>query len=163
MANVKLVRVDFRLIHGQVIAKWLKQLQANRIIVIDNNIPGNPLLCKVYRMAAPAGVKVQIADVKSAAGAWNRDKFGEGDVLVLFKDIGTALSAWKEGFGFERIQIGGAGGGPGQKAVHKNINLSQEDYNGLMDLYDHNVDVFMQAIPEEKPVNFSEIIKKKIF
>lgn len=38
MAEIKLVRVDFRLIHGQVITRWLKQTNANRIVVIDNKL-----------------------------------------------------------------------------------------------------------------------------
>ena len=36
MAKISLIRADFRLIHGQVITKWLKQSNANRIIIIDD-------------------------------------------------------------------------------------------------------------------------------
>lgn len=34
MADINLVRIDFRLIHGQVVTKWVKQANANRIIIV---------------------------------------------------------------------------------------------------------------------------------
>ena len=33
--SIELTRVDFRLIHGQVITRWLTQCQINEIVTID--------------------------------------------------------------------------------------------------------------------------------
>lgn len=38
MYNIKLVRLDFRLIHGQVIAKWFGQIMGNEIVIIDDDL-----------------------------------------------------------------------------------------------------------------------------
>lgn len=40
---IKLVRVDHRLLHGQVIFSWTKQLSANYIIVADDKVPNDPI------------------------------------------------------------------------------------------------------------------------
>ncbi|HAH3645786.1 TPA: PTS sugar transporter subunit IIB [Escherichia coli] len=50
-------RIDYRLIHGQVITKWLKRSDANKIIVIDDPLSRDPFLAEVYKMAAPSGVE----------------------------------------------------------------------------------------------------------
>lgn len=34
MAEIRLIRIDFRLIHGQVVTKWVKQANADRIIIV---------------------------------------------------------------------------------------------------------------------------------
>ncbi len=36
MANIVLCRIDSRLIHGQVVTKWVGQSQANRIAVVSD-------------------------------------------------------------------------------------------------------------------------------
>lgn len=36
--SIALTRVDFRLIHGQVITRWLTQCQINEIVTIDTTL-----------------------------------------------------------------------------------------------------------------------------
>ena len=36
MAEIQVIRADFRLIHGQVITKWIRQTPANKILIIDD-------------------------------------------------------------------------------------------------------------------------------
>lgn len=36
MEGIKLVRIDFRLIHGQVITKWSNKISATRIVVVND-------------------------------------------------------------------------------------------------------------------------------
>ena len=40
---IKLVRVDHRLLHGQVIFSWTRQTAANHIIVADDLVPNDPI------------------------------------------------------------------------------------------------------------------------
>lgn len=41
MADIQLVRVDFRLIHGQIVTKWFGATRSNEILVVDDeNLPG---------------------------------------------------------------------------------------------------------------------------
>ena len=58
MAEIALIRVDFRLVHGQVVVKWSKVAKVSKIIVINDVIAKDKTLKSVYKMAAPAGVKV---------------------------------------------------------------------------------------------------------
>ena len=47
---IKLVRVDHRLLHGQVIFSWTKQVGTNYIIVADDKVPNDPI--SMMRMPA---------------------------------------------------------------------------------------------------------------
>ena len=50
---IKLVRVDHRLLHGQVIFSWTKQLSANYIIVADDKVPNDPIPSTNRRTCTP--------------------------------------------------------------------------------------------------------------
>lgn len=63
--SIVLCRVDSRLIHGQVVTKWVKQAQANRIIVVSEELEKDEFMRSVYLMAAPPEVKVNTWGVAS--------------------------------------------------------------------------------------------------
>ena len=58
--TLKLVRVDDRLIHGQVVAIWLKALGAKRIVIVDDRTAKDDFLREVLMLASPKGVPVEI-------------------------------------------------------------------------------------------------------
>ena len=50
MANIVLCRIDSRLIHGQVVTKWVGQSQANRIAVVSDELDADPFMKNIYLM-----------------------------------------------------------------------------------------------------------------
>ena len=66
---ISMLRVDDRLIHGQVAVMWSKQLAVTRIIVANDEIAANELQASALKMAAPAGVKAAILPVERHRGS----------------------------------------------------------------------------------------------
>lgn len=62
MAEIKLFRIDSRLIHGQIITKWLKVTQADKIVVVDEMLAADDFMKEVYVAAVPKGISVDIYD-----------------------------------------------------------------------------------------------------
>lgn len=160
MANIVLCRIDSRLIHGQVVTKWVGQSQANRIAVVSDELEADPFMKSIYLMAAPPNVKVDCYSNQSFAAAWRENQLGEGNVLVLFPNLVTVQQAVVDGFDVKNIQVGGLGGGPNRKAVFQNITLDEADVAILRDLQQRGVTVFFQTIPEDKPQALADILKK---
>jgi D-glucosaminate-specific PTS system IIB component len=160
MANIVLCRIDSRLIHGQVVTKWVGQSQANRIAVVSDELEADPFMKSIYLMAAPPNVKVDCYSNQSFAAAWRENQLGEGNVLVLFPNLASVQQAVVDGFDVKNIQVGGLGGGPNRKAVFQNITLDEADVAILRDLQQRGVTVFFQTIPEDKPQALADILKK---
>ena len=159
MANIVLCRIDSRLIHGQVVTKWVGQSQANRIAVVSDELEADPFMKSIYLMAAPPNVQVDCYGNQSFAAAWRENQLGEGNVLVLFPNLVTVQQAVVDGFDVKNIQVGGLGGGPNRKAVFQNITLDEADVAILRDLQQRGVTVFFQTIPEDKPQALADILK----
>lgn len=160
MATITLCRIDSRLIHGQVVTKWLGQSRADRIAVISDELEADPFMKSIYLMAAPPGVKVDCYSRASFAAAWQENQLGQGNVLVLFPSLAAVQDALERGFHIAEIQVGGLGGGPGRKAVFQNITLDDADVASLGCLRQRGVKIFFQTIPEDKPQSLEEILKK---
>ena len=71
---IKLLRVDDRLIHGQVATTWTKTLQADSIIVANDEVIHNELQIIALKLAVPAGMKVAIRSVEDAIGLLQNPK-----------------------------------------------------------------------------------------
>ena len=119
--SIELVRVDFRLIHGQVITRWLTQCQINEIVTIDNELNKDPFMQEVFKMAAPKGVKITIVDDATAVAKQQGGEFDKKRVMLLFKGVEQLNAAVEVGLQLDKVQIGGLGGGPGRKAVNNAI------------------------------------------
>ena len=163
MADIRLVRVDFRLIHEQVITKWFGTTRANQIIIIDDELSKDPFMASIYEMSAPPGAKVTVFSVEKAVEEWNKNQLGDGKLLVLFKNVNQIYSAWELGFPFKEIQIGGLGSAPGRKVVFGPITLNDEDAKKLKQMNDNNVRVYLHQVPEEGSAELIDVLKKNNF
>lgn len=159
MSKIVLTRVDSRLIHGQVVTKWLQQSGANEILVVSDELEQDEFLQSIYLMAAPPGVSVVIKGIESAKEYWESQEKEEKKVLFLVPDLTTLKAMVHQEIIKEEIQVGGLGGTKSEKCF-KNINLSEEDVAILTELLTKGIHVFFQAIPEENPLPIQKLIEK---
>ena len=53
MGKLNMVRVDYRMVHGQIVAKWIKFRPVDRLILADDSLVDDPFMGDIYRMAVP--------------------------------------------------------------------------------------------------------------
>lgn len=162
MAKIAKVRIDYRLIHGQVVARWLKETQATKIIIVNDMLVKDRSMGNIYRMATPAGVRCAIVSVGHFMQSWNESQLGDGIAMVLFKDAKTLHQCWKDGFKPEAVQIGGMGAGPERKIVYQNMSLNKEDFDLLNEIATETP-IYFQATPEDKKKDYVDVAKDITF
>lgn len=146
--SIVLTRVDFRLIHGQVITRWLTLKDAKQIITIDEPLSQDEFMQEVFKMAAPQGIKVDIISPAQAVEKQKAGDFDKSKIMILFKNVQQLAEAVALGLKLEEVQIGGLGGGPGRKAVNNAITLDTTDANILLDLQSQGIRIYFQTTPD---------------
>jgi mannose/fructose/N-acetylgalactosamine-specific phosphotransferase system component IIB len=91
-----LVRIDDRLIHGQVVALWVKHLQAKRIVIVDDQVAKDVFLQTVLRGAAPPGISVEVATLEAAPKALDRPEGERSKTMSNLSPGGDGYSAERE-------------------------------------------------------------------
>lgn len=158
--SIVLTRVDFRLIHGQVITRWLTQCQINEIVTVDTALSNDEFMQDVFRMAAPKGVKIRIISVEEAVKAQQNGEFENNKVMILLKGVKELDNAIRAGLNLEEVQIGGLGGGPGRKAVNNAITLDRTDADTLLDLEKMGIKIYFQTTPDYPSVTLQRAVAK---
>lgn len=158
--SIALTRVDFRLIHGQVITRWLTQCQINEILTIDTALSKDEFMQEVFKMAAPKGVKIRIVSVDEAVQAQQNGELDNNRVMVLLKSVQELENVVNAGFEFKEVQIGGLGGGPGRKAVNNAITLDQTDADILLGLEKKGINIYFQTTPDYPSETLQKAVAK---
>lgn len=160
MPNITFVRVDHRLIHGQVITKWSKIAAAQKILIVDDVLAQDSFMVDIYKMAAPSGVDVDIKSAEDTARAYQADDLGSGNVFLLFKSIQTARKAMDAGLELKTLQLGGVPAEAGRKIVFQAVALNDVDVADLTHMADAGCQITLQVVPEEAGMTLADALKK---
>lgn len=156
MGKLNMVRVDYRMVHGQIVAKWIKFRPVDRLILADDSLVDDPFMGDIYRMAVPDREVdiVKLGDVQTAIDRKN------DTVLLIFKDVASAYTVYKNGLQLPELNVGAVQNSAQRKAVVQGGALSVEEYEKLSEMKAEGVNVFLQPIPENDPVSLGSIEKK---
>lgn len=162
MAELGLVRVDTRLVHGVICVTWAPQIQATKIIAVDDLTAKNSLLKKVMESSSSL-VSCEVVTLEDAVKMWNENEFGDGRVLLIFKTIDYALKAKKMGLDYKKLQVGWITAAEGKVKIDSRLNMSQEEADMLNELEeDQNVEIYTQYSPQFPPVPWRETVGDKL-
>jgi PTS system mannose-specific IIB component len=156
--SLRLVRIDDRLIHGQVIAVWLRALGGKRIVIVDDATARDEFLREVLTLAAPHGVQVEVHDV--AAGAVRLMELAPSPepVMVLARSPRTILALRQAGVPIEVVDLGGMGAGPGRKRIHRTISVSPDEIRDLQAIEKLGTRVEIQIVADDRPIPFQSVV-----
>ena len=107
MGKIVNVRIDGRLIHGQVCTQWVHQVGARKIFIIDDIIAKDAFLSQICVMASPADTTLECISTADAAKRWNENELGTNDpIFILFQTLDMAIKAWDAGFHYPTLNFG---------------------------------------------------------
>lgn len=155
--TLKLVRVDDRLIHGQVVAIWLKALRAQRIVIVDDRTAADEFLREILELASPPGVPVEVHDVERGTQRVRDLAASPEPIFVLMRSPLTAVRMREAGVEFPLLNVGGMGAGPGRKVLYRNISASPEEIEAMRRLEEMGTTVELRIVENDRPVMFASV------
>ena len=152
------VRIDSRLIHGQVVEAWLPALKVARVVVADDEAAQSALMRAAMGLAVPPGVEVDISRLDEVPFA-QLDK-DNVRTLVLLRDVAGLLRARSRGLPLRHLNLGNIHHAPGRRAVSASVYLSPEELEQLRGLVDSGVEVEARGVPTDRPIGFAEMAQR---
>jgi mannose/fructose/N-acetylgalactosamine-specific phosphotransferase system component IIB len=157
---IKLVRVDDRLVHGQVVLKWTRAIGANMILVADDIAANDVLQQTLMRVAAPPGIQLEVHTIADAANKLNSGEWKQKEIFVIVRNPITLLKFVNEGAEIEYVNVGNAGGGEGKTRLTKQVAATQEELSAWHSLNEKNIKLEVQWVPGEKKDDLNQILNK---
>jgi mannose PTS system EIIAB component len=145
---LSLIRLDDRLIHGQVMAVWARQLSINHILVIDDDTAGDSFARELMQLAMPKHIRLTISTLADAPAALSALRDDATRALILLKSV-AAATALHTLTPLPHLNVGNLGMRDGRRLIWRTVALSSAELMALHQLESAGVDVFLQMIPSD--------------
>ena len=142
MKEVVLVRIDDRLIHGQVVTAWLKFYHADHLLIIDDELSKNMIMMRLYKAAAPSGIDLRILNMKDGIEFLKSSEHG-ADVIILMKRPEIIEELISNDIKIPQVVLGGMGSNPNRKQFVKNIYASEDEKGSFKRIIENGVPIHL--------------------
>ncbi|HXS99495.1 MAG TPA: PTS sugar transporter subunit IIB [Elusimicrobiota bacterium] len=147
--GIALLRVDDRLVHGQVIEGWLPSLKADLIIVVSDAAASDPVQAALMKMAMPPSVGLLVIGVSAAAETLASPQLASRRALVLVPGPAEALALLKKGVAVDRVNVGGLHFTVGKVQLGRALFLDEKDKAALREISARGVRLEGQPLPSD--------------
>lgn len=164
-AKIAALRVDDRLIHGQVAMTWTKQLRVQGIVVANDDAANDNTQKMALKMAVPAGIKVLIKPVDQAIRVLNDPRASKMRILVLTRTVKDALKVRKQVGEIEFLNLGNTGRFDGidvseKQLLSPTIMLTDSEVQALRELVEVDPKTCMQQVPNDEKKLVKDVLGK---
>ena len=164
-AKITALRVDDRLIHGQVAMTWTKQLAVQGIVVANDEAANDNTQKMALKMAVPGGIKSLIKPVDEAIRILNNPKASRMRILVLTRTVKDALKIRQSVGEICFLNVGNSGRFDGIDVSEKlvltpTIMLTKTEQQALKDLVALDPKTCMQQVPNDEQKLVKDVLDK---
>ena len=159
--GIVLTRIDDRLIHGQVVEGWLKNINVDHIAIISNDVAADKMQQVLFSIAVPKSIKVSALGVDEAALKAKEGYFDKNNFLLLLSTPQDALRLIEGGVKIDSVNVGGMHFTPGKKQILKALSVDESDIAALLAIHKAGVKLEGRVLPGDDMIDIFEILTKE--
>jgi mannose/fructose/N-acetylgalactosamine-specific phosphotransferase system component IIB len=159
--RIAFVRVDDRLIHGQVVLGWVRMVGATRIVVADDAVAKDEMQKTLMQFAAPPGVETTIIPVDEAGAALAHDGFPGDTVMVLVRGPRELVRLMAAGVPVTKVNVGNVRAAPGRERLTKEVAADRDDLSAWQALDAAGVALEAVWIPGGGVTDFNRVVRAR--
>ncbi|AQM60100.1 PTS system mannose/fructose/N-acetylgalactosamine-transporter subunit IIB [Clostridium baratii] len=163
MKGIIHIRIDDRLIHGQVAARWSTGLGASRIMVANDQVAADEMQKGILRMVAPPGIATSIISKEKAATNILAGKYANQKVLLVLKSPKDALDLMDRGLEIKEINVGNMAKRDNTVQIKKSLSITKEEFENFKELMNRGVRLTARMVPDESEVLLENFLSKVSF
>lgn len=162
MQEIVNVRVDERLIHGQVAAVWSLHTKATRIMVVDDLVVKDVVNKEALKMACPQQCKLSILTAEKAAANLIANKYEGEKVFIVVKNPGTLRRMAELGYQPDLVNVGNMAGKQNTKMLKKAVSVTEQDMDDFLYLDSRGIKVTAQMVPADEALDLISLVKNAL-
>ncbi|MFJ6690550.1 PTS system mannose/fructose/N-acetylgalactosamine-transporter subunit IIB [Streptomyces sp. NPDC091294] len=154
------VRIDDRLIHGQVSTLWVPHFSVERLLVVDDAVAADEDRKAVLRFACPPQTKLSVFDTEKAAEKLSR-RIDEG-IRVMIVAVGPIpiLRMRELGYSLPAVTVGNMSRRPETRQVANLAYATDEEVAAFTELLNFGVKFAFQPTPTTRREDLTAAITK---
>ncbi len=147
--NIRMVRIDNRLVHGQVGVTWTSSLGVNLLVVVDDEAATNPVQQQLMTMTADnAGVGIRFFSIDTTLARIHQASASQ-NIFIVAKTPDVVRRLVEGGVPIKAVNVGNMHFSEGKRPLSKKVYVDNRDLEDLKAIQAHGIDVFLQDTPDD--------------
>ena len=121
------IRIDERLIHGQVATVWTNQLNITRILVIDDLAAVDDIQKIALKMACPSSSRLSILNAERAVQRLNENAYDKDRLMIIMRGPATARKVLDLGYFMPTINVGNISNKIGSTRIKHTVCVTPQE------------------------------------
>lgn len=159
--KVKLMRIDSRLVHGQIANNWVNFLGVTTIICASDSAASDDLRKTLLLQVGAAPVKTHVLTVDKAARVFKNPKYQDMEAIFIVETPGDVVRLLDAGVEFDEVNVGGMTFKSGQTQISKAVSVFPEDVEAFKELDNRGLGMYLQQIPGSERSDLMPALKAK--
>ncbi|WP_163654599.1 mannose/fructose/sorbose PTS transporter subunit IIB [Listeria sp. PSOL-1] len=156
--NIRLARIDDRLIHGQVTTVWAKATQIERIIVINDDVAKDKLRSTLLQQVTPPGIKANVVDIAKAIRVYHNPLYETTRVMLLFTNPKDVLTLVEAGIPIKSVNIGGMVFKEGKYMITNAVSVDEQDELAFRNLAEKGIELEVRKVISDNKVKLLPLL-----
>lgn len=159
--DIRLLRIDSRLLHGQVTTNWAKVTKVNRILVVSDEAAHNNIRRTLMFQAAPPGIRVNVMPVSKMLSIYRDPRFDFFQVLILVERPVDAQRLIAGGLKVSKVNIGALSFDSSRIMVTDTIAVNRDDVLAFKWMHQHDIQLDVRKVSGDNSKNLWKYLKDK--
>lgn len=156
--GISFVRIDDRLIHGQVATTWVRNYNIEQVAVINDELAKDPVQVSIVNMAAPSGVKAFLLGIGAFIKAYKKG-FKKRTMLILTNPA-DVLALVNQGVEIPFLNVGGIKYTKEKKRLTDAVSVTEEDLQAFKKLVELGIKIEIQMVPSSSKEDIEKYLKQ---
>ncbi|KRM26395.1 PTS system, IIB component [Ligilactobacillus acidipiscis DSM 15836] len=159
--EIRLMRIDSRLLHGQVATNWAKVLKVDRILVVSDQVARDNIRKTLIRQASPPGIKVHVIPLMKMLRIYFDPRFNSFKALILVENPRDAQILVQNGTHVDLVNIGALSFNSSRKMVTDTISVDQTDVDAFTWLHDQGIKLDIRKVSGDTSKDLWKVLTEK--
>jgi PTS system mannose-specific IIB component len=155
--KICLVRIDDRLIHGQVATVWVKEVGCNKIIACSDEVAADQLRKTLLLQVTPPGIKAYVLPVDKAIEVYKNPKYNDFRTLFLFTNPTDVLRMVEGGVDIRSVNVGGMCYKDGKVLITGAVSVDKADVDAFRKLHERGIELEVRKIASDSKINLMSL------
>lgn len=157
---LKIVRLDDRLVHGQLLNNWCTYENITEIIVVNEEVASNSIRKTFMEISVPEDIKIIFCDTLKALEIYEEECEYE-NVIMVFGNPFEVLEFIKGGGKISSLNIGGISFKKNKEKVSTTLYVDEQEIEALKRITNYNVEIEIRILPTDKKTDFFNTLKAR--
>jgi mannose/fructose/N-acetylgalactosamine-specific phosphotransferase system component IIB len=156
------VRMDNRLIHGQILVSWNSAFKIDHIIVTNDVVAADPIQVTLLKAVAPLNAKVSVLSIKDCVAYCNSPEAGKESIFIIAKYPEDGLALVEQGLKMPVLNMGNQAFVRGSKKISNTVFLTESGVKAVKMLHERGIRITCRMMPSDGDSEYWPTVEKAL-